>query len=547
MAIFKGGATSAVFALHLPDVTISVVDTNAERIASWNSDDLPFSEPGLHDIILAIRGDPHNNRVLDKNGFQEHNRRNNLLFTTEVELEIGQADLIIVAVDTPKGRKDSQGRTGPDLTSFMAVIDKIGNMADRDFILVNKSTVPCGMAEETKRILASTVRPGIQVEVLSNPEFMAEGTAIRDLISPDRVLIGSSDTVQGHAASTTLANMYASWVPRERILKMGSRSVELAKLASNALLAQRVSSINALSAICEEVGADVEEVSYACGLDHRIGSHMLQASLGFGGSCFKKDILHLSHFSARLGLDEIAEYWESIMSLNQYQTARFTANILYQVRQITPHPSVGVLGFAFKPATSDTRESPAIPVISTLLLHGYYVRIFDPLVPQSKILQDLRGRMANSEHLIATQVTVCSNVYEACIDMQFLIILNAWDQMRSFSVSEPDLKPHRNGAPEVSFPPVNGKPESEWNIIQFCWNFSHGLQMLTIVDGDSEISHQGPLNWQKIYMLMRPPRHIFDGHNFVDRRIESLGFKLTGIGRRAAFKEMAMGIFESHN
>lgn len=464
MTIFKGGATSAVFALHLPDVIISVVDTNSERIASWNSDNLPFSEPGLHEVILATRGEINPDQVLDKNGPQEHkvvSRRNNLFFTTDVESEIGQADLIIVAVDTPKGCKDSQGRTGPDLTSFMAAIDKIGKMTDQDFILVNKSTVPCGMTEETKQILASTARPGVHFEVLSNPEFMAEGTAIRDLISPDRVLIGSSNTVKGHAASSTLANMYATWVPRERILEMGSRSVELAKLASNALLAQRISSINALSAICEEVGADVEEVSYACGLDHRIGSHMLHASLGFGGSCFKKDILHLAHFSARLGLDEIAEYWESILSLNQYQTARFTANILYQVRQITPHPSVGVLGFAFKPGTSDTRESPAIPVISTLLLHGYYVRIFDPLVPESKILQDLRARMANSGDLIANQVTVCSNVYEACIDMQFLIILNAWDQMRSFSVPESDLKSHRNRTHEMPFLAVNGKLESE--------------------------------------------------------------------------------------
>jgi len=271
--------------------------------------------------------------------------------------------MIFVAVDTPPGPMELRGGAAPNLSTFYAVILQIGKIMRRDFILVNKSTVPCGTAEETKRFLTSILPLDVHCEVLSNPEFLAEGTAMNDLLCPDRVVIGSSLTRSGRAAATELVDLYASWVPRESIVTVSSQFAELLKLAANTLLAQPISTINAMSTICDETGADITEVSRICGLDQRIGPNMLRASLGFGGSCFRKDILHLTHTAADLGLREVATYFDGILSINEYQTNRFTDRIIETI-PITREPkTLGVLGFAFKPNTDDIRANHQLFVL----------------------------------------------------------------------------------------------------------------------------------------------------------------------------------------
>jgi UDPglucose 6-dehydrogenase len=357
-------------------------------------------------------------------------RKANLFFRSDVTRGIRDADLIFVAVETPSSSTDYQGGAAPDMRRFHSVIRMIGETAERNFILVIKSTVPCGTATETSTTLSSLLPPGISFEVLSNPEFLAEGTAIQDLQNPDRIVIGSSQTPSGQAAAETLASLYARWVPRHRIMTIGSRSSELSKLAANMLLAQRISSINAISALCDELGADVTEISRACGLDHRIGSHMLRSTLGFGGSCFKKDVLHITNTAARLGLADVASYFDWIVSINSFQTNRFINRIMTKMPNQTQPRTIAALGFAFKPDTDDTRESPAIPVVCSLLEEGYRVRIFDPKVSKLKILEDLRRSCEWHEHSSELDVTVCSSVYEACTGAHAIAILNTWEGLR---------------------------------------------------------------------------------------------------------------------
>ncbi|KAK7699306.1 hypothetical protein SLS64_011764 [Diaporthe eres] len=422
LTAIKGGPTASVIALKVPEVDVCIVDKNANRIASWNSACLPINEPGLTEAVQIARG----------LGPGCESRRRNLSFSTDIDKEVSEADIIFIAVETPSTTGEvSHPATGlaPDMTSFFAAVKHVAQTAVKDFILVNKSTLPCGTAEETARVLRGLLRPGVHCEVLSNPEFLAEGSAIQDLLNPGRVLIGSSDTNSGRGAAQYLAELYAHWVPKDRIMTMGSQSCELSKLAANALLSQRISSINALSAVCEELGADIREVSSACGLDYRIGSSMLNATVGFGGSCFKKDVMHLTWTASQLGLQAVASYFGNIVTINNYQTERCIRRI---VRHVPQHAAVAILGFAFKPKTGDTRDSPAIKVVRSLALAGYSIRIFDPLVNEAKVMGDVRASLNGLAHIADERVSVGKDIQSTCRGASAIAVLNTWEGLRLF-------------------------------------------------------------------------------------------------------------------
>jgi UDPglucose 6-dehydrogenase len=367
---YVGGPTCAVIASKCPDIKVTIVDINERRIAAWNGSDLPVYEPGLEEIVFKYR-----------------NR--NLFFSTDVDSAIQEADLIFVSVNTPTKKSGMGAGYASDLTYLEAATRRIGQVATSSKIVVEKSTVPCKTAESMRAILEAHSTDSIRFDLLSNPEFLAEGTAISDLLHPDRVLIGSMETPEGVKARRVLEWVYNHWVPQEKIITANLWSSELSKLAANAMLAQRISSINSLSAICEATGADVEQVSYAIGLDSRIGSKFLKASVGFGGSCFQKDILNLVYLSESLGLKEVADYWHQVVIMNDYQKRRFYERIVKKLFNTITSKRICILGFAFKKDTADTRESAAISLIKNLLSERAHVSVYDPKVPKHLILQDL--------------------------------------------------------------------------------------------------------------------------------------------------------------
>ncbi|MGK5091617.1 nucleotide sugar dehydrogenase [Deltaproteobacteria bacterium TL4] len=368
---YVGGPTMAIIAKYCEELKITVVDINPERIARWNSDNLPIYEPGLAEVVQASRG-------------------RNLFFSTDISGNLKDADLIFVATNTPTKTFGEAAGRGADLQFWEQTARAILEHTQKpEVIIVEKSTLPVRAAAAMARILHSG-DGNRKFEVLSNPEFLAEGTAIPDLEQPDRVLIGGRDNAPGRKACELLANVYAHWVPRDRILLTNVWSSELSKLVANAMLAQRISSINSISALCEKTEADVDEVSRAVGMDKRIGSRFLQTSVGFGGSCFRKDILHLAYLSEFYGLPEVAAYWESVVTMNDYQTNRFFKGILNNMFNTLANKKIAVLGFAFKPDTGDTRDSPAIPVCLKLLEERARVSVHDPKALENA-KQDLKG------------------------------------------------------------------------------------------------------------------------------------------------------------
>ena len=364
---YVGGPTMSIFASLCPEITVTLVDINQKKIDEWNSDHIPIYEPGLEEIV-------------------KKQRKINLFFSTEIDAVIAEADIIFVSVNTPTKTKGIGAGKAADLKYIEAAARRIIKVCKGNKIVVEKSTVPCKTAESMKRILSTGE---YQFDILSNPEFLSEGTAIKDLMHPDRVLIGGMQTPSGFKAVRTLASIYARWVPISKIITTNLWSSELSKLAANALLAQRISSVNALSAICEKTGADISEVAYACGLDNRIGSKFLKASVGFGGSCFTKDILNLCYLCESLNLPEIATYWEQVLIMNDHQTRRFVKEIVTTMFSTVTDKIVAIWGFAFKKNTGDTRASPAIQVCLDLLLEGAKLRIYDPKVSKEQIERDL--------------------------------------------------------------------------------------------------------------------------------------------------------------
>jgi UDPglucose 6-dehydrogenase len=403
---YVGGPTMAMIALKAPDIEVRVVDMNAARIAAWSSGTLPIYEPGLDDVVKQTRG-------------------KNLHFSTDVKGAIDAADIVFVAVNTPTKSYGVGAGRAADLRFIESVARTIAECAKGPKIIVEKSTIPVKTAETIKDILAANGR-GIKFQVLSNPEFLAEGTAVADLLNPDRVLIGGERTPEGATAVKTLADIYARWVPRERIITTNLWSSELSKLVANAFLAQRISSINSISALCEATGADVDEVANAIGRDSRIGSKFLKASVGFGGSCFQKDILNLVYLCEHFSLPEVAEYWESVIKMNDWQKHRFTAKIVRSLYNSVADKKIAVLGFAFKKDTNDTRESAAIFVCKDLISEQARVSVYDPKVPADEIRRDVLGKGVDNPLL-----TIAPDAYEAAKGAHALAIATEWDEFKS--------------------------------------------------------------------------------------------------------------------
>ncbi|CAO3594073.1 unnamed protein product [Absidia cylindrospora] len=410
---YVGGPTCAVIAYKCHDIKVTIVDVNPTRIAAWNSDKLPIYEPGLDKVVFDRR---------DKN----------LFFSTNVDGAIQEADLIFVSVNTPTKKAGMGAGRAADLAYVESATRRIAQVATSSKIVVEKSTVPCRTAQSMRTILEANSTKEIHFDILSNPEFLAEGTAIEDLLSPDRVLIGALQTAEGIKAQQALASVYQHWVPKDRVLTTNLWSSELSKLAANAMLAQRISSVNALSAICEATGADVDEVAYACGRDTRLGSKFLKASVGFGGSCFQKDILNLVYLSEQLNLPEVAAYWHQVVVMNEYQKKRFVRNIIKTLFNTITNKKIAVLGFAFKKDTGDTRESAAITLIKDFIQESAHVAIYDPKVEREQIYMDLSdsGGVVDTRQQVEKQVQICNNAYEAAQDADAIVVVTEWDEFR---------------------------------------------------------------------------------------------------------------------
>lgn len=451
---YVGGPTMAVIAQKNPHIQITVVDMNEARIQAWNNtdlDQLPIYEPGLDAVIAEARG-------------------RNLFFDTDVDKAIDEADMIFISVNTPTKTYGKGKGMAADLKYIELCARQIARVAKTDKIVVEKSTLPVRTAQAIKRILDQTGN-GVEFQILSNPEFLAEGTAIQDLMHPDRVLIGGAETEKGQEAIEALASIYAAWVPQERILRTNVWSSELSKLTANAFLAQRVSSINAISALCEASGADVSEVARAIGTDSRIGNKFLKASVGFGGSCFQKDILNLVYIATTYGLEEVANYWEQVIIMNDYQKRRFAENIVSTLFNTVNDKKIAFLGWAFKKDTNDTRESAAIYVANDLMEEEAQIHVYDPKVTQMQMLSDLdylatRAPESNKEHL-----TVHQDPYEALENAHAVAVLTEWDEFTTY-------------------------------------------------------------DWQRIYDKMQKPAFVFDGRNILNRQaLEQIGFEVYTIGK----------------
>lgn len=402
---YVGGPTMAMIAAKCPDIRVTVTDPNEKRIAAWNSDTLPVYEPGLQQVVESARG-------------------KNLFFSTDVRMAIREADIIFVSVGTPTKTYGVGAGRAADLKYIESAARMIAEEASGPKIIVEKSTIPVKTAEAMLTILRSNSKNGT-FQVLSNPEFLAEGTAVEDLENPDRVLIGGEQTPEGLAAIEQVAAIYARWIPREKILTTNLWSSELSKLVANAFLAQRISSINSISALCEATGADVDEVARAIGKDSRIGPKFLKASVGYGGSCFQKDILNLTYLCQHFGLPEVAAYWESVVKMNDWQKTRFSGRIVRDLFNTVSGKHIGILGFAFKKDTNDTRETAAISVCRDLLAEGAKVVVYDPQVPEAQIRADVLGKEENPNLVVVT------SALEATKGAHAVAILTEWDEFKS--------------------------------------------------------------------------------------------------------------------
>jgi UDPglucose 6-dehydrogenase len=389
----------AVIAKHCPHHRIVAVDINAEKIAAWQSDRLPIYEPGLKEAVLSARG-------------------RNLFFSTEIERHIAEADIIFVSVNTPTKTFGRGAGKAADLQYWEKTARQILENSTSPKIVVEKSTLPVRTSEAMERILNSNDR-GLHFDVISNPEFLAEGTAIRDMEDPDRVLIGGRETESGQKAIQAIVDIYACWVPRDRILTTNLWSSELSKLAANAFLAQRISSINAIANLCEKTEADISEVAHAIGTDDRIGPNFLRASIGFGGSCFKKDILNLVYLCEYYGLYEVAAYWEQVVEMNEYQKSSFVDKMVDAMFNTVAGKRVALFGAAFKANTSDTRNSPAIDICLALLEERAQVVLTDPYALENA-RQDLGAA--------AEQVIFEPDPYTAAQGAHAIAILTEWNQ-----------------------------------------------------------------------------------------------------------------------
>lgn len=451
---YVGGPTMSVIAQKCPHINVTVVDLNEQRIQAWNDEDLsklPVYEPGLDNVVKEARG-------------------RNLFFSTDVDKAIAEADMIFISVNTPTKTYGVGKGMAADLKYIELCARQIARVATSNKIVVEKSTLPVRTAQAIRDILDNTSN-GVQFQILSNPEFLAEGTAVEDLFAPDRVLIGGDTSEEGQKAVQALVDIYANWIDRSKILTTNVWSSELSKLTANAFLAQRVSSINAMSELCEKTGADVDEVARAIGTDSRIGSKFLKSSVGFGGSCFQKDILNLVYIAKSYGLHEVADYWEQVIIMNDHQKRRFAKNIISTLYNTVSGKKITFLGWAFKKDTNDTRESAAIYVADDLLSEQANIAVFDPKVEENQILADLNYLESRSSESNQKGITIFASPYEACANSHAVAVLTEWDEFKTY-------------------------------------------------------------DWQKIYDSMLKPAFVFDGRNILDKyKLENIGFKYQGIGK----------------
>jgi UDPglucose 6-dehydrogenase len=416
---YVGGPTMAMIAHKCADTEVTVVDLNAERIAAWNSGDLPVYEPGLEEIVAQ-------------------NRNKNLFFSTEVDEKVREADIIFISVNTPTKDYGSGSGQAADLRFVESCARGIARAGGGNKIVVEKSTVPVRTAQMVKEILDSA-NNGHSYQVISNPEFLAEGTAMSDLEEPDRVLIGGETSDAGKLAVEQVVSIYAQWVPRERIITTNLWSSELSKLTANAFLAQRISSINAISALCEASEANVDEVARAIGTDSRIGPKFLKSSIGFGGSCFQKDVLNLCYLCRHFGLPEVAGYWEQVIKMNEYQKERFVTRLLDSMFNTVSGKRLAILGYAFKKDTNDARESPAIGICRRLLEEKANLAIYDPRVTQESIISSL-GISAKEA---SERIEFCTSAEAACEQAHAIALLTEWDEFKDLDYSSIYAKMHQ--------------------------------------------------------------------------------------------------------
>ena len=520
-----------------------MADLNSQRIAAWNTDHLPIYEPGLMEVLKPARDG------LD--------RTPNLFFSDKVRESIAAADLIFLCVPTPTKTTGTGAGRAADLVFVEKAARMIAEVSEDDKIVVEKSTVPCKTADRIRGTFSAMGRPGVRFDILSNPEFLAEGTAINDLLTPDRILIGSLKTERGLQACAALADVYARWVPRERVITMNLWSAEMAKLAANALLAQRISSINAFSAVCEATGADIDEVAFAVGLDRRIGSKMLKSSIGFGGSCFKKDVLNLVYIAETMHLPEVASYWNSVVEINEYQKDRFIKRIVACLFQTLTNKKVAILGYAYKKDTGDTRESAAISLVNHLIVENAEVTIYDPKVEESAIWESLSyGSTQFNE--VKKRTTVCRTAYEACEDADAVVIATEWDEFSNKTVKPPTTSTPSNPRTignstlkRASSSSQDSEPifsttgiSSKSSIADLSSQTSVADEDETAVKGTAplvsirehvatiEDQPSGRLDWSHVARVMRKPMYVFDGRNVVDAaKLGRLGFRVEGIGK----------------
>lgn len=450
---YVGGPTMAVIAKQCPQIKVTVVDLNEERIALWNDADvnnIPIYEPGLNEVVAEARG-------------------RNLFFSTEVDKAIEEAEMIFISVNTPTKTYGAGKGMAADLKYIELCARQIARVSKTDKIVVEKSTLPVRTAEALKSILDNTGN-GVRFQILSNPEFLAEGTAVQDLMNPDRVLIGGDTTPEGQEAVNALVEVYANWVKRESILTTNVWSSELSKLTANAFLAQRVSSINAMSALCEKTGASVDEVAKAIGMDSRIGPKFLKSSVGFGGSCFQKDILNLVYIAKSYGLNEVADYWEQVIIMNDYQKRRFANNIVSTLYNTISGKKIAFLGWAFKKDTNDTRESAAIYVADALLDEKAQLVVYDPKVEAKQMLDDMLYLNTKTKEDIEKNLKMANHPDDAIENAHAVAILTEWDEFKNY-------------------------------------------------------------DWEALFHKMQKPAFIFDGRNILNpEKMKAIGFIYQGIG-----------------
>ena len=450
---YVGGPTMAVIALKCPHIQVNVVDVNKDRIDAWNSNDLnnlPVFEPGLSEVVRQARG-------------------RNLFFSNNIDEAIDKSEMIFIAVNTPtKTYGEGKGQAA-DLKFVELCARNIAKVSKSDKIVVEKSTLPVRTAEAVQTILDSSAS-GVKFDVLSNPEFLAEGTAIKDLFKSDRVLIGGQQTESGKIAISALVEIYSNWIPIEKIYTTNVWSAELSKLVANAFLAQRISSINSISALCEVTGADVNEVATAIGMDSRIGSKFLKSSVGFGGSCFQKDILNLVYIAMSLGLHEVSEYWNQVIKINDYQKKRFAFKIINSLFGNVSEKTITLFGWAFKKDTNDSRESAAIYVANILIENGAKICVYDPRVTEQQMLLDLDKLNSRSSEENRIALSSFSNYIDACNGSSAIAIITEWDEFKDY-------------------------------------------------------------DWEQIYKMLIKPAKVFDGRNILNKKmIEDLGFEFYAIG-----------------